>query len=111
MNTSNIERYIEKRIENKINQFFDILPAARNTEVPKMIYEYTISELYENTLQTVLDIINDLTELHSNYAYMSNKEYRLQLMNIVFANDRKLFVGIVLILLAIILYFIDGASI
>jgi hypothetical protein len=111
MNTSNIENYIEKRIENKINQFFDILPAAKNTEVPKMIYEYTISELYENTLQTVLNIINDLTELYSNYNYMASKEYRLKLINIFLANDRKLFVGIILILLAIILYFIDGASI
>ena len=76
-----------------------------------MIYEYTIYELYEKTLQTVLDIINDLTELYSNYNYMASKEYRLQLINIFLANDRKLFVGIILILLAIILYFIDGASI
>ena len=111
MNTSNIERYIERKIENKINQFFEILPQSNNVEIPKMIHDYTILELYEGTIQTIVNIINDLTELGSNKSYMSTREYQQKLFFILFANERKLFLGILLVILSLILYFIDGSSI
>jgi hypothetical protein len=106
----NVEKYIEKNIENKINQLFDVMPKQTDIKAPKMIYEYTIGELYSGTILTVVDIINELTALNSERKYVSSSDYRQKLFNIFFKNDRKLFIGIVLVILSFILYFIDGAQ-
>jgi hypothetical protein len=105
-----IEKYIESNIENKINQLFDVLPQQLDTNAPKMIYEYTIAELYTGTIQTVVNILNDITALNAERKYVSINDYRNTLFNIFFRNDRKIFIGIVLVILSFILYFIDGAD-
>jgi hypothetical protein len=107
---TDVEKYIEKNIEKKINQIFDIMPKQSDVNEPKMIYEYTIGELYTGTIQTVVDILNDITALNAERKYTSSTDYRQKLFNIFFRNDRKIFIGIVLVLLSFILYFIDGAE-
>jgi hypothetical protein len=106
----NVEKYIEKNIENKINQLFDVIPKQTDIKAPKMIYEYTIGELYSGTIHTVVDIINELTTLNAERKYVSSGDYRQRMFNIFFKNDRKIFIGIVLVILSFILYFIDGAQ-
>ena len=110
--TSNLlDTEVEKYIENKINQLFDVLPNKQSdVKSPKMIYEYTIGELYTGTIQTVVDILNDITALNAERKYVSSTDYRQKMFNIFFRNDRKIFIGIVLVLLSFILYFIDGAE-
>lgn len=109
-NTSNLE-ILEKYIENKINQLFDVLPPNPDIKIQKMIYEYTVYELYQGTIQTAIDIINDLTSLNTQNMSVKDKAYRKQIFDIFFADHRKLFVGIIMIIFSFILYFIDGASI
>jgi hypothetical protein len=109
-NFVNINRYIEQNIENKINQLFDVLPPAQDVKIPKMIHEYTIYELYQSTIQTVIDIINDFTALYSQKNYMDSKVYRKRMINIFLAPERRIFVGIFLVLISFILYFIDAAD-
>lgn len=107
-----IDAYIEENIEKKINQLFDVLPTSPNIQIPKMIHQYTIYELYTGTIQTVIDIINDMTALTANKKYMSyaSQEYRKQVFDIFFRENRKIFIGIMLVVLSFILYFIDGAD-
>jgi len=110
-NFSHIDKYIELNIEKKINQLLESLPSnvdPHTFTTPKMIYEYTVLELYQGTIQTVIDIINDLTVL--SITKLTGKAYRKQLFNIFLSEDRKIFVGIILVLLSFILYFIDGAE-
>lgn len=109
-NLSNIERFIEKNIEKKIGQLMDILPQGNKEVIPKMIHEYTIAELYKGTLQTTIDVINELTELISERKYMDNKVYWEKIYSIFLKNERKLFVGIILVILSFIIYFIDGSE-
>jgi hypothetical protein len=109
-NFVDIEKYIEKNVEKKINQLFDVLPQDVSVKTPKMIYDYTVYELYSGTIQTIIDIINDTTELYSEKSYIDNKTYRKNLFNIFFKDDRKIFVGITLVIFSFILYFIDGAE-
>ncbi len=109
IDTSNLVK-LEKYIENKINQIFDVLPPNPDIKIPKMIYEYTTYELYQGTIQTAVDIINDLSILNAERKYMQNKQITERLLQIFFSNERKLFVGIMLVILSFILYFIDGAS-
>jgi|LakMenE18May11ns_1017448.scaffolds.fasta_scaffold9958064_10 hypothetical protein len=107
---ADVEKYIESNIEKKINQLFDVLPNHFDRNGPKMIYEYTIAELYTGTIQTVVDILNDITSLNAERKYVSTNDYRNKLFIIFFRNDRKIFIGIVLVILSFILYFIDGAD-
>ena len=109
-NLSHIEKYIEENVEKKVNQLFDVLPQDVSVKIPKMIYDYTILELYSGTIQTIIDIINDTTELYSEKSYIDNKMFRQRLLNIFLKDNRKIFVGISLVILSFILYFIDGAD-
>jgi translation initiation factor 2 beta subunit (eIF-2beta)/eIF-5 len=107
---NNIDTYVENIIEKKINQIFDVMPQYSNVNAKKMIYDYNISELYNNTIETVIDIIDDITKLMADKNYISSKTYWDRFYNIIFKEDRKIYVGIILVILSFILYFIDGAS-
>ena len=110
-NIQYIDKYIESNIEKKINQLFDILPQADNVKIPKMIHEYTIYELYQGTIQTAIDVLNDLTALYAERNYIDAKVYRKKLVDIFLSNGRTIYIGIILVILSFILYFIDGSSV
>lgn len=105
------DKIIEEKIENKFNQVMDILPKADNVQVSKRVYEYTLSDIYNGTIQTTIDLINETTDLMSERKYLSNKKYSERLLSIFFKEDRRYFIGVILILLSFIIYFIDGSSI
>jgi len=109
---TDIEKYIEKQIELKLNSLLKTLPDTlpKNQNL-KPIYNLTIKELYKNTLQTLIDIINDIVDVYSKKDYINNNNYIFILYNIFTKDNRKIYVGIMLIILSFIIYFIDGASI
>jgi hypothetical protein len=102
-NLFDINKYIESTIENKINSLLQTLP-DNNIEANKPIYNFTVLELYKNTIQTIIDIINELTELYNNNQNVD----RMKIYEIMFNNDRKIYMGIVFVVLSFIFYFIDG---
>jgi len=107
---NDINNIIEKKVENKVNSMLNILNTEKKNK-NKMIHEYTIHELYKNTMQFLIDVINDMSDFLSiNHINETNEEYRKKLFNIFLSNDRKLYFGIILIFLSLILYFIDGIS-
>ena len=93
----------------------EVLPNNNyNKNTQKNIYNMSIKDIYKNTLQTAIDIINDVSELYSNEFYSKNynrENYIKKFIDIIMKNDRKLYVGIILILFSFIIYFIDGASV
>ena len=105
------DKIIEEKIENKFNQVMDILPKADNVQISKRVYEYTLSDIYNGTIQTTIDVINETTDLMSERKYLSNQKYSERLLSIFFKEDRRYFIGVILILLSFIIYFIDGSSI
>jgi hypothetical protein len=109
---TDIEKYIEKQIEIKLNSLLKTLPDTipKNQNI-KPIYNLTIKELYKNTLQTLIDIINDIVDVYSKKDYINNNNYIFILYNIFTKDNRKIYIGIMLIILSFIIYFIDGASI
>lgn len=110
-NISPIEKYIEDNIEKKINQLLLSLPDNKKIYDKKYIYNYTLYDIYKGVIQTIIDIIEDLTTLNADKNYISNQIFRERLFNIFLNNDRKIYIGIILIFLSFIMYFIDGASI
>ena len=73
-------------------------------------YDLSLRELYKNTLQTIIDIINDISNAYSN-EYIDNNNYIYIIIDILSKEERRLYVGIILLFLSFIIYFIDGASV
>jgi len=107
----NVEKYIEKQIENKINTLLETLPEKiPDNEIRINTYNLTLKQLYKNTLQTAIDIINDIIELN-NTKIADTNYYITKIIYILTEDDRKLYFGIILVIFSFILYFIDGASV
>ena len=72
------------------------------------ITEINISDIYKNTMQTIINIINDITFLiNDDKKYMNYNE----IIQIFIKNDRMFYMGIIFIILSFVIYFIDGVSI
>jgi hypothetical protein len=69
------------------------------------LLDLSVGKLYENTIQTIIDIINEVVYI------TDNKNYYYQIINIVNKNDRLFYIGIILIILSFVIYFIDGVSV
>ena len=69
----------------------------------------TINQAYNNTIKTSVSIINDISELISQKEAMTNTEFRRRLVDIFFKKERRIYVGILFIILSFILYFIDSS--
>jgi hypothetical protein len=108
---TDIEKYIEKQIEMKLNSLLETLPETIPKDLKiKPIYNLTIKELYKNTLQTLIDIINDIVDVYSKRDYINNNNFIYILLNIFTKENRKIYVGIMIVVLSFIFYFIDGVS-
>jgi hypothetical protein len=109
---TDIEKYIEKQIEIKLNSLLETLPDKIPKDLQiKPIYNLTIKELYKNTLQSLIDIITDIVDVYSKKDYVNNNNYMYILLNIFTKNNRKIYVGIMLVILSFIVYFVDGVSV
>jgi len=76
----------------------------------KEFSKLTVGQVYNNTIKTVVSITNDFSELVSEKDMLSNTEFRRKLLGMFLLEDRRMYVGIVLILLSFILYFIDTSA-
>ena len=103
-----IDKYIEKQIELKLNSLLETLPdTVPKDQHIKPIYNLTIKELYKNTLQSLIDIINDIIEAYNKKDYVNTNNYIFILINIFTKDNRKIYVGIMIVILSFIMYFID----
>ena len=104
-------KLIEQEVEKKFNQLLERIPDILKTETKKDekdFFNFSIIELYQNTMQTMIDIINDVIQVFDNY----NKDsYFITLFQIFFHEKRMFYIGIILIILSFVIYFIDGATI
>jgi len=104
-------KLIEETIEKKFNQLLTEIPAFIKTEKGKEendFFNYSITELYNNTLKTVIDIINDFMRIIDN---TDRNNYLMSFLQIFFKEQRMFYIGIILIILSFVIYFIDGATI
>jgi hypothetical protein len=70
------------------------------------ITELNIGVIYKNTMQTIIDVINDIILLYDN----PRNYYYKDLINILFKKERQFYIGIIFIILSFVIYFIDGVS-
>lgn len=106
----------DTNVLDKINNFLTTYPqrdAKRNKLgqlTPDTWIDMSVRELFQQTIQTLIDIINDLSTVIADRQFMSSVEYRRQMFDIFAREDRRLYVGLILIFLSFVLYFIDSAT-
>jgi hypothetical protein len=111
INYNGLDKFIESNIENKLNSLLETLPDKIETGKEHTdFYDLSLKDIYKNTLQSIIDIINDVTKAYNN-GYIDNSNYIYVLIDILSKEERRLYIGIILIFLSFIIYFIDGASV
>ena len=70
------------------------------------ITELNISNIYKNTIQTIIDIINEIMIILDN----NDKNLYENLLNVFYKEERQFYIGIIFIVLSFVIYFIDGVS-
>jgi hypothetical protein len=70
------------------------------------ITDLNIGVIYTNTMQTIIDIINDIVLLFDN----PSKNIYTDLKNVLLKKERQFYVGIIFIILSFVIYFIDGVT-
>ena len=68
----------------------------------------SINDIYQNSIQIIIDIINDITILLNNY---KPNTIFTDIYNIIFKTERMFYLGIIFIIISFVIYFIDGVSI
>jgi len=103
---------MEKLVTEKIDKFLELYPSVipkdKNPNAP--LYAISLKELYRRTVVTMVDIVDDLSTIISNKDVSSNAEFRRSIFKVFTRPDRRLYVGIWLILLSFVLYFVDSAA-
>jgi hypothetical protein len=70
----------------------------------------SVKQIFLQSIQTAIDIINDVSKTISQRNMISATDYRRELYSAFTAPSRRTYVGIWLIFLSFILYFIDSAA-
>lgn len=78
--------------------------------IKKDFANLTMGQVYNNTIKTSVSIMNDFGELISEKDVITNTEFRRRLVHMFLMEDRRMYVGILLIVLSFILYFIDSSA-
>lgn len=95
-----------------INRFFDEYPKNIKTTDPdsQLWVDVPIRQLTKKSIETMVDIINDISVLLSQRQQYSAAEFRRNIVNVFLQPDRRVYVGLWLIVISFILYFIDSAA-
>ncbi len=115
MNDANINKIIETTIENKFNDLISSLHlntndnantnanANANNNKSRDFASFTIIDIYKNTIQTIIDIINETMVIIDN----SSSDYFRNIIMVFLKEYRMFYIGIILIILSFVIYFID----
>lgn len=98
----------EKMVE-KIQQFLDTYPSTvPEKNIPWV--KLSMQDIYKRSLQTAIDVIHDMSGIVSQKDFMSKTSLRRQVVTAFTREDRRIYIGIWLIFLSFVLYFIDSAA-
>ena len=102
----------QEKIVAKIQEFLDkypsIIPPEKDPNTPWV--KLPVQEIYKRTLQTAIDVIKDVSVILTQRDVMSNASFRRRMVTAFTREDRRLYIGIWLIFISFVLYFIDSAA-
>lgn len=98
------------KVVNTINRFLDEYPKTLKPTPDDPWINLPVKTIFKKTIETMIDIINDVSTILSQSNKYSAAEFRRQLVNVFLREDRRLYVGLWIIFISIVLYFIDAAA-
>ena len=96
----------------KINTFLARFPQSLPVEEQptKTFTDYSLKFIYKNTLKTMIDIIEDVSSAITNSQYTDSASTRRAIAHSFLREERRFYVGLTIIFLSAIVYFIDSAA-
>ena len=102
----------QEKIADKIQKFLDTYPTTlkpdRDPATPWI--HLSLYEIVRRCIQTAIDVIHDVGQVVSMKEYYSNATLRRNVVKIFTQEDRRIYVGLWLVFLSFVLYFIDSAA-
>jgi hypothetical protein len=105
---------LQKNAIEKINQFLTRYPETKanpnfNEDLTKPWTDLPVKTLYVKTIQTLIDLINDISDIISASEIDGSVVTRRKIVEAFFRKERRVYVGLLFIFLSFVLYFIDSA--
>jgi len=101
----------------KINEFLTTYPARKKSMNKSQVnasntpwVDISARELFRQTIQTAIDIINDVSALISDKPFISSTDFRRGIFDAFAQPARRTYVGLWLVFFSFLLYFIDSAT-
>ena len=91
-----------------LKEFPKSIPADKNPK--STIMDLSVREVLSRTVGTAVDIVEDISKLVSERHQMSSTQLRRSVLLLFTEPSRRLYVGIWLVVISFILYFIDSAA-
>ena len=107
-NTLGEKEKVLKQINDFLGKYPTVLPKDKQASTP--LFELSVKEIYRRTLQASIDIIQEVSDLISQKNYMSQTTFRRKTFEVFTKPERRLYVGIWLVFISFMLYFIDSAA-
>lgn len=105
---------LQKHAINKINEFLTRYPQTKanpnfNENNNKPWVDLPVKTIYYKTIQTLIDLINDIADIISASEVDGYNVTRRKVVEAFFIKERRIYVGIIFIFLSFVVYFIDSA--
>ena len=106
--------FLQKNAIDKVNEFLSRYPKTKadpnfNESDNKPWTDLPVKTIYTKTIQTLIDLINDIADIISASEVDGSTITRRKLVEAFFLKERRVYVGIIFIFLSFVLYFIDSA--
>lgn len=109
LSTDQVDRdVLLAKINTFLNKFPDSVPAEERADAT--IQELTLSTIYQRTVKTIIDIIEDVAAAITHSQYTDNRSTRRSIVYAFLRDERRMYLGVALICVSFILYFIGSSS-
>lgn len=100
------------KLEKKIDTFLESYPKTiKPDKQPDALFTHiSIKELLRRLVQTMIDVINDIATIITQKDVLSNTDLRRRLFRAITEPSRQFYMGMWLVIISFILYFIDSAA-
>lgn len=101
-----------EKLEKKIDTFLDKYPESIPPDQrPNALFtQISLKTLIQRMIQTLIDIINDIASLITQKDQLTQTDFRRRLFRTITDPSRRFYVGLWLVLLSFVLYFVDSAA-
>jgi hypothetical protein len=99
---------LEKKIDNFLEQYPSVIPPDKRPNA--LFTQISLKELLSRMIQTMIDILNDISELVTQKEQLTQTDFRRKVFRTFTDPSRRFYVGMWLVLLSFVLYFVDSTA-